>query len=324
MARVIGRLRIRAVKFTDARVHLIREVLNGIRVIKYNGWTPPFLQRIGSLRHKEIQKIKRASFVRASTSTLRDSVTPLASLVTFGTYFAIHNGSFMEPSKAFTVLALFSILVKTFSIAPLGVQAAGEAIVAIRRLQKLLELDYKNDMCNQDNHQQVCTEHSEKAVSVSDGFFSWDCIEEKCYNMPEGDRDMHMKMEGNVPGENSERPPADISRREMTLNEVNLVVKKGEFISIHGPVGSGKSLLLYAILGEMQCVKGEYSIHRNVAYVPQQPWILNATVWRNIIFTSPFDSERYQNTIAACALEHDISQFPGGHETEIVRITDWN
>lgn len=37
----------------------------------------------------------------------------------------------------------------------------------------------------------------------------------------------------------------------MTLRNLNLSVKKGEFISIIGDVGSGKSSLLQAIIGDL-------------------------------------------------------------------------
>lgn len=316
MARVIGRLRNKAVKCTDKRVQLIGETLNGIRVIKYNGWTAIFLQRISCLRLTEMSKIKWASFVRATTSTLRDAVVPMASLLTFGTYFVIHKGDFMQPTQAFTILSLFSILLTTFSIAPRGVQTAGEAIIAVKRLQKLLDLDYLNELNIHKDVEEVCTEHAEKAIIVSDCSFSWDGIEENDlgYNLPKGDTKMHTEMKRRV---NLELQTGKLSAKEIALHNINLIVNKGEFISIHGPVGSGKSSLLYGILGELQCLKGKYYIHRNVAYVPQQPWILNTTVRQNIICSSPFDAECYQNTITACALEHDILQFAGGHETEI-------
>lgn len=54
-----------------------------------------------------------------------------------------------------------------------------------------------------------------------------------------------------------------------------------------------------------------------VAYVPQQSWIQNATVKGNIIFTNPTDEERYQQVVAACALTHDMNMLPGGENTEI-------
>jgi len=37
----------------------------------------------------------------------------------------------------------------------------------------------------------------------------------------------------------------------ITLKDINLEVKKGEFIIIIGKIGSGKSSLLHAILNEM-------------------------------------------------------------------------
>ena len=65
-------------------------------------------------------------------------------------------------------------------------------------------------------------------------------------------------------------------------------------------------------------MKGELFVQRDVAYVPQQSWILNDTIRRNIVFSSPYDPERYGRTVAACPLEADISQIDGGHDAEIV------
>jgi multisubunit Na+/H+ antiporter MnhB subunit len=42
------------------------------------------------------------------------------SLVTFGIYVAIHGGAALTPGLAFTVLALFSILIRVYAIAPQG------------------------------------------------------------------------------------------------------------------------------------------------------------------------------------------------------------
>lgn len=43
-------------------------------------------------------------------------------------------------------------------------------------------------------------------------------------------------------------------------------------------LAAGKSSLLMAALGELSLVKGQVSVFGSVAYVPQQPWIFNATV----------------------------------------------
>ena len=55
----------------------------------------------------------------------------------------------------------------------------------------------------------------------------------------------------------------------------------------------------------------------NVAYVPQQAWIQNATLKENILFGKNSDDVKYQRTIEACALGPDLEILPGGDETEI-------
>lgn len=45
----------------------------------------------------------------------------------------------------------------------------------------------------------------------------------------------------------------------MTLKEMNFTIKKGEFVTVIGDVGSGKSSLLSALIGEMlSCDKQFY------------------------------------------------------------------
>jgi ABC-type iron transport system FetAB ATPase subunit len=70
----------------------------------------------------------------------------------------------------------------------------------------------------------------------------------------------------------------------------------------------------------VQCLDGAVWRVDFAAYCPQQPWILNDTIRNNITFGSPFDAERYAAVTHACALDHDIANLPGGHETEIVRL----
>ncbi|XP_015570863.2 ABC transporter C family member 13 isoform X5 [Ricinus communis] len=77
-------------------------------------------------------------------------------------------------------------------------------------------------------------------------------------------------------------------------------------------VGSGKSSLLGAILGEMRFIRGSVHSSGSRAYVPQVPWILSGTVRENILFGKNYDSERYLDTIKACALDVDISMMAGG------------
>ena len=102
-----------------------------------------------------------------------------------------------------------------------------------------------------------------------------------------------------------------------TLSGIDFQVASGSLTAVVGSVGSGKSSLVSAILGEMEILAGDIGAERNVAYVPQQAWMQNATLKENILFGKEADSRTYQNVLSACALEPDLQVLPGGDQTEI-------
>jgi ABC-type protease/lipase transport system fused ATPase/permease subunit len=54
-----------------------------------------------------------------------------------------------------------------------------------------------------------------------------------------------------------------------------------------------------------------------ISYVPQIPWIRNATLRQNILFGQQDNEVRFREVIRACSLEHDLKVLPNGEETEI-------
>uniref|UniRef100_A0A8D2NVG1 Canalicular multispecific organic anion transporter 1 n=1 Tax=Zosterops lateralis melanops TaxID=1220523 RepID=A0A8D2NVG1_ZOSLA len=101
------------------------------------------------------------------------------------------------------------------------------------------------------------------------------------------------------------------------IRDVTLDITPGSLVAVVGAVGSGKSSLVSAMLGEMENIKGHINIQGSVAYVPQQAWIQNATLRDNILFGSELDEARYQEVIKACALLPDLELLPAGDQTEI-------
>uniref|UniRef100_A0A8C5SHP2 Uncharacterized protein n=1 Tax=Laticauda laticaudata TaxID=8630 RepID=A0A8C5SHP2_LATLA len=104
---------------------------------------------------------------------------------------------------------------------------------------------------------------------------------------------------------------------DVTIKDITLEIAHGSLVAIVGSVGSGKSSLISAMLGEMENIKGHINIQGSMAYVPQQAWIQNATLKDNIIFGSSLDETRYQQVLEACALHPDLKLLPGGDLTEI-------
>merc|ERR1719375_662599 len=87
---------------------------------------------------------------------------------------------------------------------------------------------------------------------------------------------------------------------------------------IVGSVGSGKSALLHAILGELDRTAGKLETRGSLSYACQEPWIFEGTLQQNVVFSKgQYDEARYKKVIKACALESDIKQFPGGDQVQI-------
>ncbi|XP_061382567.1 multidrug resistance-associated protein 1 isoform X1 [Danaus plexippus] len=104
---------------------------------------------------------------------------------------------------------------------------------------------------------------------------------------------------------------------EPVLKNINLQIPRGGLVAVVGAVGSGKSSLLSALLGEMNKISGRVNTNGVIAYVPQQAWIQNATLQDNILFGKPLEKVKYNNVINVCALKPDFDVLPGGDQTEI-------
>ncbi|CAL1547665.1 unnamed protein product [Lymnaea stagnalis] len=102
-----------------------------------------------------------------------------------------------------------------------------------------------------------------------------------------------------------------------TLRHIDVSVSPGSLVAVVGTVGSGKSSLLSAMLGEMKKLKGKVTLKDRVAYVPQEAWIQNASLKENILFGSPYSSDKYQKIVNACALQPDLDILPAKDDTEI-------
>uniref|UniRef100_A0AAR2LN52 ABC-type glutathione-S-conjugate transporter n=1 Tax=Pygocentrus nattereri TaxID=42514 RepID=A0AAR2LN52_PYGNA len=118
--------------------------------------------------------------------------------------------------------------------------------------------------------------------------------------------------------DNVSREPCKLVCQKVTcISRINFQVPRGALVAVVGHVGSGKSSLLSAMLGETERRSGSVSIKGSVAYVPQQAWIQNATLQDNILFGREKRKSWYQRVLEACALLPDLEILPAGDATEI-------
>ena len=105
------------------------------------------------------------------------------------------------------------------------------------------------------------------------------------------------------------------------LTNINFKVNPGESLAIVGPVGSGKSALLYTILNEIKLAAGSIVFSTNqrpkMAYLPQEAYIINSTMLENIVFGEDASSDEINQAILMSCMEKDLLNFKGGLKTEI-------
>lgn len=99
------------------------------------------------------------------------------------------------------------------------------------------------------------------------------------------------------------------------LQDVSVCFKPRALNVVTGSTGSGKTSLLLSLLGETVLESGSATCPRDVAFVPQAPWLRNDTIRQNILFYSPFDQGRYNAVVEASGLTQDLEQLPAGDLT---------
>ncbi|OJJ42757.1 hypothetical protein ASPZODRAFT_20284 [Penicilliopsis zonata CBS 506.65] len=132
-------------------------------------------------------------------------------------------------------------------------------------------------------------------------------------------------------------PQSDRGDSPFSLRNVSLNLPSAGLTVITGPTGSGKSLLMAAILGECAVSHGlvtrpvppagsaesydetddEWIVPSSIAYVAQTPWIENCSLQENVLFGLPYNARRYQQVIRACALDKDLENLVDGETTEL-------
>ncbi|CAJ0932315.1 unnamed protein product, partial [Mesorhabditis belari] len=277
----VRRWQMQQMTLKDERTKLVNEMLNGIKVIKLYAWEVPMEEHINQIRQKELMLIKKAAWVRNVLDSFNTASPFMVALLSFGTYTLSSDEHALTPQVAFVSLTLFNQLRSPMTMIAMLINQIVQAIVSNRRLKEFFvapELD-ENAVDRIDGNSNV------NAVEMIDVDAVWDAQE-------------HVS-------------------KTSGLQHMSLEAKPGALVAVVGRVGAGKSSLISALLGEMEKLKGIIGVRGRVAYVPQQPWIQNLSLKDNILFGRPYDKQRYQKVISACALRPDLKILPHGDLTEI-------
>jgi ATP-binding cassette, subfamily C (CFTR/MRP), member 1 len=131
----IAHMRKRVAAAADARVMLMDEILQAIKLVKMYTWERKFADSVGELRAKEMHLSLIGSVLKSVNMTFIFVMPPLMGLSIFGVYQLDNE---LEATMAFTTLLLFNAMRLPLLQLPKGLRAAGEAMTALDRVSRFL------------------------------------------------------------------------------------------------------------------------------------------------------------------------------------------
>lgn len=338
----IKRLQRQVMKVVDTRVKLVSDVLAGIRVCKVYAWEDAFAAKIGDVRKREIGLIyKLMTRIAYLLYLFLGAILQIMALLIFVVY--IKTGGILDAARAFTTLQLLALVRRPFLRLPVVAVSVLQAMVAVGRVKTFLGLD---ELPVEGAPGAVETTGLPDGVAILvDGVtFEWAVppagdVLEKRKGKKKRDEKLSKKQRSagavqmpnplvaldtngeskTVPSDAAKTACGDVSQEpRFRLEDVSVALRQGSLVAVVGPVGAGKSTLLQAILGEVPTTGGgRIAVAGSVAYVPQQAFVLNASLRENILFGKPYDRRLYKRVVRACALIPDFESLEDGDATEI-------
>jgi ATP-binding cassette, subfamily B, bacterial PglK len=116
------------------------------------------------------------------------------------------------------------------------------------------------------------------------------------------------------------------------IDDVSVVIRRGESVGIFGPSGSGKSTFVDVLLGLLMPTQGAVLVdgeniqsdlrkwQRQIGYVPQTIFVADDTLLRNVAFGVPdqeIDERAVLRALRAAQLEELLAALPQGLETRL-------
>lgn len=295
LATKIGFFSNKMMQMKDARMKLVSELAHSMRTVKLNNWEEYFEARINAIRKRELACLRAIKYLDAIcvyTWAAAPIVITVLMLVTYSTI--LHEQ--LTAAKVFTTLALINILILPLNAFPWVLSSIINGLISKRRFDSFFAIKC---FCSSQSQQLYVPLTGEKKDENDDGILL---------------RLEHCSFGWNEVG-------------KAAVKDIVFLGNKKKLIGVVGPVGSGKSTLLMGILAECPLIvenslclplstTSKILIEMELladgfAYVGQDIWLRAGTVRDNIICEQPFDADRFQLVIDACALSMDIQQMPG-------------
>ena len=336
----------------DGRVKIVTFVFQVLKSIKLNGWDEEFIRRIKVKRDEELDYTKRNLNIQIVKMLLNTNLFLIIML--FSLNFYMEKNEDIEISSLSSSIQLVGSMTFPIMALPFFLNQVFSNLLSFERLQNYLYTDNHQPNTHQNiqalNENDILIKFDKATFGVRENITN---IKNNTNEYKENkNRDINkIKNIGNINErfelkeifleEREEDKSSDkiktnnkIEKNEKTnliqntidknkdlilIKDISLEVKKGEFIAVLGPTGSGKSSLINAIMNNFYIYSsnGPIIINGEISFCSQQPWVMSDTLRNNILFFKEFDQEKYNKIISICQLEHDLELLAYGDQTEI-------
>ena len=333
-------------KYKDNRMKIVTFVFQMLKNIKLNGWDQEFIKRIKIKRDDELLYTKKNLNIEIIRFVLTSNINLLLMIIALGLY--VTSNDKLEVSVLFTSFQLVNSMTFPIMIIPNYINQIFKDLLSIQRLQNYLFTEEHHDRKKYENLDELTK--NEILVNFQNVNFgiqehSLDIVEEDDKIIKEIKSAKNLKLEMKNPdnkiylnesnsdddkekNNEKEKKIGHLSNKQINsdlklnlLKDISFSVKKGEFIAILGPTGSGKTCLLNAIMNNYTPYynnkNSKIILNGEISYANQQPWVMTDTVKNNIIFNNDFEEDKYNKVVSVCELENDFNEFTNGDKTEI-------
>ncbi len=202
--------------------------------------------KVGAVRDGEVSELWKYLMINSALREVVFLSGPLSILIMF--LVALTTGHRLDVVKLFRMIGFINMLRLPINLMGQALKQATDAMVSCERMEQFLLLPTV-----------TTREHGageEAAISIEGATFSWDEHEEV----------------------DSALVPLSSAAYKFRLSDITFSARSGELIALVGSVGSGKTSLLSALLGEVTLLSGTFQTRGRVAYSAQVPWIQNMSV----------------------------------------------
>ena len=296
------------------RIALTSSMLADMRSVKMMGLSRMLTSMIQDQRVSETYRMAGYRWSIVWQNVVQNLPWALAPALTFAVYAiqaTVQGTESIGTTKAFASLSIITLLTNPAAKLLSAVPSTASSVGCFDRIQKFLVTPPRED------HRHIHMPSSNSCRVEDSNRSTIDDVELACITLQRSDHE-HMN---NVAVSVTDADFRPVGSAGLILRNITFSAAPGSLTMIIGPVASGKTTLLKAILGEVACVRGSVSVMSpRIAFCAQTPWLPNFTIRQAICATKSdelIDEDWYRTVLQACALDHDISLFLEGDQTQI-------